>query len=153
MNEPIRSEREEYFEQLCIAVDGDEAHEQEAIECFENALAEADIDPAHWLDIALFYSLDVARGIVDMVPQEDRARSAIADVIADNLDIAHDDDDCQHFMEAIHFALANGVAVDLDVLRDGCERALDDLDSWASDDAKAPLLQLRDEIDRLRDPE
>jgi hypothetical protein len=81
---------------------------------------------------------------------DDRARSSIAGVIADNLDISYGEDECQQFAETIHFALANGVPVDLDVVLDGCQRALDDLDTWAADDAKEPLLRLREEVLRLQ---
>ena len=97
----IRSEREEFFEQLCISVDADEAHEQEAIEFFENQFDQADFDPAQWLDIALYYSPAVARGIVDMVTPDDKARSNIAEVIADNLDISYGEDECQQFAETL----------------------------------------------------
>src|SRR5258708_18186934 len=70
----IRSEREEFFEQLCISVDADEAHEQEAIEYFENQFDQADFDPAQWLDIALFYSLAGAPAVVEMVTTDHKAR-------------------------------------------------------------------------------
>jgi hypothetical protein len=142
----IRSEREEYFEQLCISVDADEVHEQEAIEFFENQFDQPDFDPAQWLDIALYYSPAVARGIIDMVTPDDKARSNIAEVIADNLDISYGEDDCQQFAETIEFALNNGVPVDLDLVLDGCQRAIDDLDTWADDETKAPLLRLREEV-------
>jgi hypothetical protein len=142
----IRSEREEFFEQLCMSVDADEAHEQEAIEYFENQFDQTDFDPAQWLDIALYYSPAVARGIVDMVTPDDKARSNIAEVIADNLDISYGEDECQQFAETIEFALNNGVPVDLDLVLDGCQRAIDDLDTWADDDTKAPLLRLREEL-------
>jgi hypothetical protein len=142
----IRSEREEYFEQLCISVDADEAHEQEAIEYFENQFDQPDFDPAQWLDIALYYSPAVARGIVDMVTPDDKARSNIAEVIADNLDISYGEEECQQFAETIEFALNNGVPVDLDLVLDGCQRAIDDLDTWADDETKAPLLRLREEV-------
>jgi hypothetical protein len=142
----IRSEREEFFEQLCMSVDADEAHEQEAIEFFENQFDQSDFDPAQWLDIALYYSPAVARGIVDMVTPDDKARSNIAEVIADNLDISYSEEDCQQFAETIEFALNNGVPVDLDLVLDGCQRAIDDLDTWADDDTKAPILRLREEI-------
>ena len=146
----IRSEREEYFEQLCISIDADEAHEQEGIECFEAQIGEPDFDAAHWLDIALYYSPAVARGIVDMVDEDDRARSNIAAIIAENLDISYGDDECERFAETIRFALANGVSIDFDVLLDGCERALDDLDHWADDETKAPLVALRDTLAQLQ---
>jgi hypothetical protein len=142
----IRSEREEFFEQLCMSVDADEAHEQEAIEYFENQFDQSDFDPAQWLDIALYYSPAVARGIVDMVTPDDKARSNIAEVIADNLDISYGEDDCQQFAETIEFAVNNGVPVDLDLILDGCQRAIDDLDTWADDETKAPILRLREEI-------
>jgi hypothetical protein len=142
----IRSEREEFFEQLCMSVDADEAHEQEAIEYFENQFDQADFDPAQWLDIALYYSPAVARGIVEMVTPDDKARSNIAEVIADNLDISYGEDDCQQFAETIEFALNNGVPVDLDLVLDGCQRAIDDLDTWADEETKAPLLRLREEL-------
>ena len=142
----IRSEREEFFEQLCISVDADEAHEQEAIEYFESQFDQADFDPAQWLDIALYYSPAVARGIVEMVTPDDKARSNIAEVIADNLDISYGEDECQQFAETIEFALNNGVPVDLDVVLDGCQRAIDDLDTWADEETKAPLLRLREEL-------
>jgi hypothetical protein len=29
---------------------------------------------------------------------------------------------------------------------DGCQRAIDDLDTWADDETKAPLLRLREEV-------
>jgi hypothetical protein len=150
MDGQIRSEREEYFEELCISVDADEAHEQEAIEYFENQFGEADFDPAQWLDIALYYSPAVARGIIDLVAAEDKARSNIAVVIADNLDISYGADECAQFAETIQFALANGVPVDLDIVLDGCMRAIDDLDTWASDDVKEPLVRLREELLRLQ---
>jgi hypothetical protein len=146
MDGHIRSEREEYFEELCISVDADEAHEQEAIEYFENQFGEADFDPTQWLDIALYYSPAVARGIIELVTADDRARSNIAEVIADNLDISYGEDECQQFAETIQFALANGVPVDLDLMLDGCQRAIDDLDTWADDETKAPLLRLREEL-------
>jgi len=34
---------------------------------------------------------------------------------------------------------------------DGCQRALDDMEEWARDDDKAPLIRLRDELLRLKD--
>lgn len=150
MDGTIRSEREEQFEELCISVDADETHEQEAIEFFEAQFGEADFDAAQWLDIALYYSPAVARGIVDMVTPDDKARSNIAQVIADNLDISYGEDECQQFAETIQFALANGIPVDLDVVLDGCHRAIDDLDTWAEDDVKEPLLRLREELLRLQ---
>lgn len=149
MSHPIRSEQEEYFEQLCVAVDAGDAHEQEAIEYFETQSHEPDFDAALWLDIALYHAPEVARGIIDLVDPEDRERSDIAQTIADNLDISYDDDECERFAQTIRFALSNGVAVDLDVVLDGCNRALDDLDTWASDDAKAPLVQLRETVLQL----
>lgn len=149
MSDSIRSEQEEYFEQLCIAVDAGDAHEQEAIEFFEAQSHESGFDAAQWLDIALWHALEVARGIIDLVDPEDRERSDIAQTIADNLDISYGDDDCERFAQTIRFALANGVPVDLDVVLDGCNRALDDLDTWASDDAKTPLVQLRDTVMEL----
>ncbi len=63
-------------------------------------------------------------------------------MIGDNLDISYGEDECQQFAETIQFALANGVPVDLDIVLDGCERAIDDLDTWADDEVKAPLLRL-----------
>ena len=144
MSDPIRSEQEEYFERLCLAVDAGDTHEQEAIEYFETRSHEPDFDAAQWLDIALYHAPDVARGIIDLIGQEDRERSNIAQTIADSLDISYGDDECARFAQTIRFALANGVPVDLDVVLDGCHRALDDLDTWASDDTKAPLVQLRD---------
>ncbi|WP_322048864.1 hypothetical protein [Paraburkholderia sp. J67] len=144
MSDSIRSEQEEYFEQLCLAVDGGETHEQEAIEFFEEHSHDADFDAAQWLDIALYHALDVARGIIDFVDAEDRERSDIAQTIANNLDIAYADDDCARFEAIIRFALANGVPVDLDVVLDGCNRALDDLESWATEGAMAPLVQMRE---------
>lgn len=150
MDGTIRSEREEQFEELCISVDADEMHEQEAIEFFEAQFGEADFDAAQWLDIALYYSPAVARGIVDMVTPDDKARSNIAQVIADNLDISYGEDECQQFAETIQLALANGIPVDLDVVLDGCHRAIDDLDTWAEDDVKEPLLRLREELLRLQ---
>jgi hypothetical protein len=146
----IRSEREENFEQLCISVDAGETHEQEAIEYFESQFGEADFDPAQWLDIALYHSPAVAQGIVEMVAPDDRARSNIAEVIADNLDISYGEQECQQFADTIHFALANGIPVDLDLVLDGCQRAIDDLDTWADEDTKAPLLSLREELLRLQ---
>ena len=146
----IRSEQEEIFEQMCMSVDADEAHEQEAIEFFENQFEKADFDPAQWLDIALYYSPAVARGIVDMVTPDDKARSNIAEIIADNLDISYGEQECQQFAETIGFALNNGISVDLDVVLDGCQRALDDLDTWAEEDAKEPLMRLREEVLRLQ---
>jgi hypothetical protein len=38
------------------------------------------------------------------------------------------------------------VPVDLDLVLDGCQRAIDDLDTWADDETKAPLLRLREEL-------
>ncbi|WP_296658068.1 hypothetical protein [Paraburkholderia sp.] len=146
MSDPIRSEQEEYFEQLCLAVDAGETHEQEAIEYFETQSHEHDFDAAQWLDIALYHAPEVARGVIDFVDERDRARSAIAQTIADNLDIAYGDDDCERFAETLRFALANGVPVDLDVVLDGCNRALDDLEDWANEDTKAPLVQLREAV-------
>ena len=151
MDGEIRSEREEQFEALCISVDADEAHEQEAIEFFEAQFGEDGFDAAQWLDIALYYSPAVARGIIDMVTPDDRSRSNIAFAIADSLDIAYGDDECQQFAQTLQFALANGVPVDLDVVLDGCQNALDDLDTWADDETKEPLLQLRDEIQRMQE--
>ena len=150
MSHPIRSEQEEYFEQLCTAVDAGETHEQEAIEYFETHSHDADFDATQWLDIALWHAPDVARGIIDFVDADDRARSDIAQTIADNLDIAYGDDDCERFAQTLRFALANGVAVDLDVVLDGCNRALDDLDEWADEDTKAPLVQLRETLLELQ---
>jgi hypothetical protein len=150
MDGHIRSEKEEYFEELCISVDADEAHEQEAIEFFENQFGEADFDPTQWLDIALYYSPAVARGIIELVTADDKSRSNIAEVIADNLDISYGEDECQQFAETIQFALANGVPVDLDLVLDGCQRAIDDLETWADDDTKEPLMRLREEVLRLQ---
>ncbi|WJF88904.1 hypothetical protein QS306_06995 [Paraburkholderia bonniea] len=150
MDSYSRSEQEEQFEQLCISVDGDEMHEQEAIEYFESQIGESGFDAAQWLDIALYYSLAVAGGIIEMVTADDRARSQIAAVIADNLDISYGADECQQFAETLHFALANGVPVDLDLVLDGCQRALDDLETWADEETQAPLLQLREELLRLQ---
>ena len=62
-------------------------HEQEAIEFFENQFGEAGFDPTQWLDIALYYSPAVARGIIELVTADDKSRSNIAEVIADNLEI------------------------------------------------------------------
>lgn len=146
-----RSEQEEIFEQLCQSVDADEVHEQEAIEFFEAQMGEDGFDAAQWLDVALYYSLAVARGVIDLVVAEDRARSTIAQVIADNLDISYSADECQKFAETLHLALANGVPVDLDLVLDGCQRAIDDLEQWAEEDERAPLLRLRDELNRLKD--
>jgi hypothetical protein len=150
MDGHIRSEKEEYFEELCISVDADEAHEQEAIEFFENQFGEAGFDPTQWLDIALYYSPAVARGIIELVTADDKSRSNIAEVIADNLDISYGEDECQQFAETIQFALANGVPVDLDLVLDGCQRAIDDLETWADDDTKEPLMRLREEVLRLQ---
>jgi len=150
----IRSEREEQFEALCVSVDADEAHEQEAIEFFESQFdrAEADdsFDAAQWLDIALYYSPAVARGIIDMVAPDDKARSNIAFLIADSLDISYGEEECRQFAETLHFAMANGVPVDLDIVLDGCQNALDDLDTWADDETKEPLLGLREELLRMQ---
>ena len=52
--------------------------------------------------------------------------------------------------DAVQFALANGIPVDLDVVLDGCQRAIDDLDTWAEEDVKEPLLRLREELLRLQ---
>ena len=60
------------------------------------------------------------------------------------------EDECQQFAETIQFAMANGVPVDLDVVLDGCMRAIDDLDTWAEDDVKEPLMRLREELLRLQ---
>ena len=146
MSDSIRSEQEEYFEQLCIAVDAGETHEQEAIEYFEEQSHESDFDAAVWLDIALYHAPDVARGIIDFVNASDRERSDIAQTIADTLDISYGDDECERFEATIRFALANGIPVDLDVVLDGCNRALDDLEGWANDDTMAPLVQLRESL-------
>lgn len=146
-----RSEQEEIFEQLCQDVDSDEAHEQDAIEYFENHMDSEGFDAARWLDVALFYSLSVARGIIELVTEEDRARSNIAEVIADNLDISYSPDECEKFAEALQLAISNGVPVDLDVVLDGCQQALDDMEQWAADDDREPLLRLRDELNRLKD--
>jgi len=146
-----RSEQEEIFEQLCQGVDADEIHEQEAIEFFENQIGQDGFDAAQWLDVALYYSLAVARGVIDLVTAEDKARSTIAQVIADNLDISYSDEECQKFAETLQLAMANGVPVDLDLVLDGCQRALDDMDEWASEEDRAPLLLLRDELHRLKD--
>jgi hypothetical protein len=150
MSHPIRSEQEEFFEQLCLAVDAGEAHEQEAIEYFEMQSHEADFDPAQWLDIALYHAPDVARGIIDFVDEDDRSRSDIAQTIADNLDIAYGEDECERFAETLRFARANGVAVDLDVVLDGCNRALDDLEDWADEETKAPLMRLREALEEMQ---
>jgi len=146
-----RSEQEEIFEQLCQNVDADEAHEQEAIEFFEEHMDHEAFDAAQWLDVALYYSLAVARGVIDLVPAEDRARSTIAQVITDNLDISYSDDECRKFAEVLQLCLANGVPVDLEVVMDGCQRTLDDMEEWARDDDKAPLIRLREELLRMRD--
>ena len=53
-------------------------------------------------------------------------------------------------LSPVQFALANGVPVDLDVVLDGCHRAIDDLDTWAEDDVKEPLLRLREELLRMQ---
>ncbi|WP_133649217.1 hypothetical protein [Paraburkholderia flava] len=151
MDGTIRSEREEIFEEMCASVDAGETHEQEAIEFFEAQFDEPDFDPAHWLDIALYHAPEVARGVIDMVAADDRARSSIAEVIADNLDISYGAEECQQFAETLQFALANGIPIDFDIVLDGCQRAIDDLDTWADDDTKAPLLRLRDEVLRLQD--
>ena len=153
MDGHIRSEREEFFEQLCVSVDAGETHEQEAIEFFENQFGEADFDPAEWLDIALYHAPEVARGIIEMVPADDRARSNIAAVIADNLDISYGEDECEQFAQTLQFALSNGIPVDFDLVLDGCQRAIDDLDTWADEDTKAPLLRLREELLRLQSDE
>ncbi|PCE27004.1 hypothetical protein BWP39_09450 [Paraburkholderia acidicola] len=150
MDDHIRSEREEFFEQLCISVDAGETHEQEAIEFFENQFGEADFDPAEWLDIALYHAPEVARGVIELVAADDRARSNIAAVIADNLDISYGEDECEQFAQTLQFALANGIPVDFDLVLDGCQRAIDDLDTWADEDTKAPLLRLREELLRLQ---
>ncbi|MEQ5838030.1 hypothetical protein N0A02_01075 [Paraburkholderia acidicola] len=150
MDGHIRSEREEFFEQLCISVDAGETHEQEAIEFFENQFGEADFDPAEWLDIALYHAPEVARGVIEMVAADDRARSNIAAVIADNLDISYGEDECEQFAQTLQFAMANGIPVDFDLVLDGCQRAIDDLDTWADEDTKAPLLRLREELLRLQ---
>ncbi|MCX4164315.1 MULTISPECIES: hypothetical protein [Paraburkholderia] len=150
MDGHIRSEREEFFEQLCISVDAGETHEQEAIEFFENQFGEADFDPTEWLDIALYHAPEVARGVIEMVAADDRARSNIAAIIADNLDISYGEDECEQFAQTLQFALANGIPVDFDLVLDGCQRAIDDLDTWADEDTKAPLLRLREELLRLQ---
>jgi hypothetical protein len=150
MSHPIRSEQEEYFEQLCLDVDAGVTHEQEAIEYFETQSHESDFDAAQWLDIALYHAPEVARGIIDFVDETDRARSDIAQTIADNLDIAYGEDDCERFAATLRFAIANNVPVDLDVVLDGCNRALDDLDDWADDETKAPLIALREALYELQ---
>ena len=71
-------------------------------------------------------------------------------MIADNLDISYGEDECQQFAETIQFALNNGVPVDLDLVLDGCQRAIDDLETWADDDTKEPLMRLREEVLRLQ---
>jgi hypothetical protein len=150
----IRSEREEQFEALCVSVDADETHEQEAIEFFESQFDRAEpedsFDAAQWLDIALYYSPAVARGIIDMVAPDDKARSNIAFLIADSLDISYGEEECRQFAETLHFAMANGVPVDLDIVLDGCQNALDDLDTWADDETTEPLLGLREELLRMQ---
>jgi hypothetical protein len=40
--------------------------------------------------------------------------------------------------------------VDLDLVLDGCQRAIDDLETWADDDTKEPLMRLREEVLRLQ---
>jgi hypothetical protein len=149
MADYLRSEQEEQFEALCIGVDANEVHEQEAIEYFERHIGSDGFDAAQWLDLALFYALEVARGVIEMVTDEDKARSNFAEIVADNLDICYGEEDCQRFAEALHFAMANGVPVDLDVVRDGVQRALDDMENWAGEDDKTALIDLRDEVDRL----
>lgn len=146
-----RSEQEEIFEQLCQSVDADEVHEQEAIEFFEEHMDHDGFDAAQWLDVALYYSIAVARGVIDLVTAEDRARSTIAEAITDNLDISYSDDECQKFAEILQLAIVNGIPVDLDLVSDGCQRALDDMEEWASDEDKAPMIRLRDELIRLKD--
>ncbi|MCP3721901.1 hypothetical protein M3I53_01970 [Paraburkholderia sp. CNPSo 3272] len=150
MSDSIRSEQEEYFEQLCLAVAAGETHEQEAIEYFEEQSHESGFDAAVWLDIALYHAPDVARGIIDFVDVSERERSDIAQTIADTLDISYGDDECERFEATIRFALANGIPVDLDVLLDGCNRALDDLEGWASADTMAPLVRLREALFELQ---
>ena len=145
-----RGEEEQNFEQLCVGVAADEFHEQEAIEYFEQHLQHDGFDGVRWLDVALYYSLNVARGIIELVSAEDKAASTIGAAIADNLDISYDEDDCEQFSETIQFALNNGIAIDLDLVRDGCQRALDDMQAWASEEDMAPLLRFRDELDRLK---
>jgi hypothetical protein len=86
-----------------------------------------------------------------MVTPDDKARSNIALIIADSLDISYGEDECRQFAETLQFALANGVPVDLDVVLDGCQSALDDLDTWADDETRAPLLRLREELLRLQE--
>jgi hypothetical protein len=49
--------------------------------------------------------------------------------------------------------MANGVPVDLDVVLDGCQRAIDDLDTWAEDEVKEPLLRFREEVLRMQGDE
>ena len=94
--------------------------------------------------------LHVARGIIDFVDESDRERSDIAQTIADTLDISYGDDECARFEATIRFALANRIPVDLDVVLDGCNRALDDLEGWASADTMAPLVRLRDALFELQ---
>jgi hypothetical protein len=142
-----RSEEEENFERLCVGVASDEFHEQEAIEYFEQQMGQPGFDATRWLDVALYFSPGVSRGIIEMVSAEDKAASAIDQAIADNLDISYDEQECEQFADTIEFALNTGVALDLDVVRNGCQRALDDMQEWAGEDEMAPLLRLRDAID------
>jgi hypothetical protein len=153
MSDYRRSEQEELFEQLCQEVDADEAHEQEAIDHFERHMDDDEFDAARYLDIALYYSVAVARGIIELVNDEDRARCNIAELIADSLDVSYSEAECEKFAEALQVALTNGVPIDLDIVLDGCQRALDDMEQWADDEDREPLLRLRDELIRLKDDE
>jgi hypothetical protein len=145
-----RTEEEEHFERLCVGVADEEVHEQEAIEFFEQHLGHEKFDAVRWLDVALYFSLDVARGVIDQVSAEDKAASTISEVIADNLDISYEPYECEQFADIIQFAQANGVAVDFDILLSGCQRTLDDMADWASEETMAPVERLRDELNRLK---
>jgi hypothetical protein len=127
MEDRRRAELEEQFEQACINIDAGEIGPDEAVDFFERHIGEDGFDAAEWLDIALYYSPVVARGVIGFVAQDDKARSAIASIIADNLDIAYGEAECRQFAESLQIAMTNDVPVDWELVLDGCERALENL--------------------------
>jgi hypothetical protein len=149
MEDRRRAELEEQFEQACINIDAGETGPDEAVDFFERHIGEDGFDAAAWLDIALYYSPAVARGVIGFVAHDDKARSDIAAIIANNLDIAYGEVECRQFAESLQIAMTHGVPVDWELVLDGCERALDDMREWASDDDREPLENLRDELQRL----
>jgi hypothetical protein len=146
-----RTEQEQQFEDLCSAVDADEMHEQEAIDFFEQCREGDEFDASVWLDIALYHSTAVARGIIDLVAEDDKLHCTIGEAIAETLDIAYSPDECRLFAESLQLAISNGVPVDLDAVLDACQALLDEMSQWAADEDRAPVLILRDELIRLKD--